>query len=188
VCAQCLPTGTLTLDINFTVLCVCGQIVQAREQQLNQSANELKLSLVQQRFPNENLNLDQTIEVIEVWRRREERGREKEREGERERGGSVCVRACMRVCVCDRERSFYYNSISRQSYLSILLLYPATEQAVQGVCQQCQQAPKASEVWKLWTIVHGSYRWITNGQKTEGQSRLCQRGTCQDCHIGKLSF
>ena len=61
------PQAYLTIDINFIVLCLCGQIVQAREQQLNQSANELKLSLVQQRFPNENLNLDQSIEIIEVW-------------------------------------------------------------------------------------------------------------------------
>ena len=95
MCAQSLPTSALTLDINFGCsVCVCGQIVQAREQQLNQSANEVKLNLVQQRFPNDNLNLDQSIEVIEVWRkskrgreggRKRERERARERERERER-------------------------------------------------------------------------------------------------------
>ena len=40
--------------------------MQDREQQLNQSENEIKLDRVQQRFPNENLNLDQPIDVIEV--------------------------------------------------------------------------------------------------------------------------
>lgn len=41
-------------------------MVQAREQQLNQNQNEIKLEQVQTRFPNDDLGLFQPLDVIEV--------------------------------------------------------------------------------------------------------------------------
>ena len=42
------------------------QMVQARDQQLNLYQNETKLEQVQVRFPNDDLHLTESIEVIEV--------------------------------------------------------------------------------------------------------------------------
>ena len=41
-------------------------MVKAREHQINQTQNELKLEQVQTRFPNDNLGLSQPLEVMEV--------------------------------------------------------------------------------------------------------------------------
>lgn len=42
------------------------QIVQAREHQLNQNQNEIKLEQVQIRFPHDNLYLSQPLDTMEV--------------------------------------------------------------------------------------------------------------------------
>ena len=77
---------------------------------MNQSANEVKLHLVQQRFPNDNLNLDQSIEVIEVWRRRGKgRGRGRGRGRGKERGGREGEREIMIMCTFVNAE--FYNSM-----------------------------------------------------------------------------
>ena len=43
-----------------------AQMVQAREHQLNQNQNEIKLEQVQIRFPHDNLNLFQSLDIMEV--------------------------------------------------------------------------------------------------------------------------
>jgi len=45
---------------------VSSQMVKAREHQLNQIHNEMKLEQVQTRFPSDNLCLSQPVEFIEV--------------------------------------------------------------------------------------------------------------------------
>lgn len=41
-------------------------MVQAREHQLNQNENEVKLEQVQLRFPHDTLNLSQSLDFMEV--------------------------------------------------------------------------------------------------------------------------
>lgn len=60
------PTSSgLLPQLIFDVL-LLPQMVQAREHQLNQNQNEIKLEQVQVRFPHDNLNLFQPLDVIEV--------------------------------------------------------------------------------------------------------------------------
>jgi hypothetical protein len=150
-------------DLRHTVARV-QHMVQSREHQLSQSANESKLDQVQSRFPNDNLYLSESLEGMESLARRNKtvspagsgRGQQKKSVNGLERGDMVDLprRVGGRAYIQEGPAKFLSGVQSHDRYLFLfddilLVAKPTGRQRSQQRTFRLKHRVRLSELWLL---------------------------------------